>query len=211
MPLKSIFDDDHVVKLSNGSRSKMKCLWCGIVWPEAHAMRMIAHLLQRPGMHVKPCLGKIDEVLKQTYQELFTRKNSTKAGKKRVHENSAQSIQDSQSSLAQALVASRSPPLLCLPVNKGQTSILTGFDQASSNDIRRSNKAQLDMAIANFFHCENIADRVVESARFKYMLKQARLVGGEFWPPTRKKIGGKNCLILFFTVIFLSNIMKVNC
>ncbi len=96
-------------------------------------------------------------------------------------------------------------------MNKGQTSILTGFDRASSNDIRRSNEAQLEMAIADFFHCENIADRVVESARFKYILKQARLVGGEFRPPTRKKIRGKNFLILIFTVIFLSNIMKVNC
>ncbi len=211
MPLKSIFDDNHVIKLPNGSRSKMKCLWCGIVWPEAHATRMIAHLLQRPGMHVKPCLGKIDDDSKKIYQELFNRKNSTKAGKKRVHEDSTQSIQDSQSSLAQALVASRSPPLLCPPVNKGQTSILTGFDRASSNDIRRGNEAQLEMAIADFFHCENIADRVVESPRFKYMLKQARLVGGEFRPPTRKKIGGKNCLILFCTLILLSNIMKVNC
>ncbi len=48
------------------------------------------------------------------------------------------------------------------------------------------------MAIAGFFHCENIADRVVESTRFKYMLKQAWLVGGEFWPPTRKKLEGRN-------------------
>ncbi len=60
-----------------------------------------------------------------------------------------------------------------------------------SNDIRRSNDTQLEMAIANFFHCENIADRVVESTRFKYMSKQARLVEGEFWPPTRKSIGGR--------------------
>ncbi len=73
-------------------------------------MRMIAHLLQRPGMHVKPCLGKIDEHAKKFYQELFDRKNSTKVGKKRVHEGSAQSIQDSQSSLAQALVADTHPP-----------------------------------------------------------------------------------------------------
>ncbi len=44
------------------------------------------------------------------------------------------------------------------------------------------------MAIADFFHCENVADRVEESTRFKYMLKQTRLVGDEFWPPTRKKL-----------------------
>ncbi len=60
-----------------------------------------------------------------------------------------------------------------------------------SSDIRRSNNTQLEKAIADFFHCENIADRVVESSRFMYMLKQAQLVGGEFRPPTRK-IGDKN-------------------
>ncbi len=103
------------------------------------------------------------------------------------------------------------PPLLCLPVNKGQTSILTGFDRASSNDIRRGNEAQLEMAIADFFHCENIADRVVESPRFKYMLKQARLVGGEFRPPTRKKIGGEKIFNFTCCYVTFSNIMKVNC
>ena len=190
----------------------MKCLWCGFIWPDAHATRMIGHLLQRPGMHVKPCLGKIDEHKKKIYQELFDRRNSSKAGKKRVHEDSAKLVEEFQSSLAQALVASRSPPLSCPPpMTKGQTTILSGFDRVVSNDIRRSNDAQLEMAIADFFHCENIADRVVESTRFKYMLKQARLVGGEFWPPTRKKIGGKEFILFCMFYIIISNIMKVNC
>ncbi len=57
-----------------------------------------------------------------------------------------------------------------------------------SSAIRRSNNAQLEMAIADFFHCENIADRVVESTKLKYMLKQAWLVGGEFRPPMRKNL-----------------------
>ncbi len=56
------------------------------------------------------------------------------------------------------------------------------------------------MVIAGFFHCENIADRVVESTRFKYMLKQAQLVGGEFWPPTRKKLEVRNFLTLFVVI-----------
>ena len=142
--------------------------------------------------------------MKKIYQELFDRKNSSKAGKKQVHEDSAKLVEDSLSSLAQALVASRSPPLSCPPpMTKGQTTILSGFDRVVSNDIRRSNDAQLEMAIADFFHCENIADRVVESTRFKYMLKQACWWGGEFWPPTRKKIGGKKFLSLFLLYILI--------
>ncbi len=98
-PLRSISEDDHVEKSPNGLRSKMKCLWCGFVWPDAHATRMMAHLLQQPGMHVKPCLGKID-VHKKLYQELFDRKNSSKAGKKQLHDDSTKSVEDLQSSLA---------------------------------------------------------------------------------------------------------------
>ncbi len=79
-----------------------------------------------------------------------------------------------------------------------------------SNDIRRSNDAQLEMAIADFFHCENIPDIAVESTRFKYMLKQAWLVGGEFWPPMRKKLEVRNFYFIC-CYIFSSNIMKVNC
>ncbi len=147
---------------------------------------MIGHCFQQPGMYVKPCFEKNDEQAKKLYQDLFDRKNSTKAGKKPVHDDSTLSVQNSQSSLAQALVASRSPPPFFPPLNKGQTLILTGFDQAMSSDIRRSNYAKLEMAIADFSHCENIIERVVEPTRFKYMLKQARLVGGEFWLLTRK-------------------------
>ncbi len=67
-----------------------------------------------------------------------------------------------------------------------------------SSDIRRSNDAQLEMTIADFFHCENIADQVVESTRFKYLLKQALLVGGgEFMPPKRKKLEVRMLLIIF--------------
>ncbi len=113
-PLRNIFEDDHVEKNPNSLRLKMKCLWCGFTLPDAHITRMISHLLQRPGMYVNPCLGKIDEH-KNLYQELFDKKNSSKAGKKRLHDDSTKSVEDSQSSLAQALVASRSPPLLCPP------------------------------------------------------------------------------------------------
>ncbi len=99
-------------------------------------------------------------------------------------QSSVQLMKDLQSSLAQVLVTSRSPSLLYPSLNKGQTTIQTGFDLAMSSNIIRSNDAQLEMAIADFFHCENIADQVVET-RFKYMLKQAQLVGGGFRPPTR--------------------------
>ncbi len=131
-------------------------------------------------------LGKISEDSKKIYQDLFIHRTSLKIGKKQINEESMESVKDSQGSLAKALVTSRNSPLPCPPPNRGQTTIELSFDRGKTSDICRNNDAQLEMAIANFFHCENIADRVVESIWFKYMLKQAWLVGSEFRAPTRK-------------------------
>ncbi len=55
-------------------------------------------------------------------------------------------------------------------------------------DIQKSNNATVEMAIANFFHCENISDAVVESPRFVRLVHVCCLVGDDFVVPQRKKI-----------------------
>jgi hypothetical protein len=57
-------------------------------------------------------------------------------------------------------------------------------------DIQKSNNATVQMAFANFFHCENIPDTVVESPRFLRLVRVCRLVGVDFIVPNRKQIGG---------------------
>ncbi len=47
------------------------------------------------------------------------------------------------------------------------------------------------MAIADFFHCENIPDAVVELSRFVWLVRMCCLVGDDFVVPHRKKIGGE--------------------
>jgi hypothetical protein len=47
------------------------------------------------------------------------------------------------------------------------------------------------MAIADFFYCENIPDAVVESPRFKRLVKVCHLVGDDFVVPNRKKVSGE--------------------
>ncbi len=47
------------------------------------------------------------------------------------------------------------------------------------------------MAEADFFHCENIPDAVVESPKFKRLVKVCRLVGEDFVVQNRMKIGGE--------------------
>ena len=59
-------------------------------------------------------------------------------------------------------------------------------------DIHKSHNATVEMAIADFFHCENIPDAVVESSRFKRLVKMCRLVGDDFVVPNCKKVEQNN-------------------
>jgi hypothetical protein len=47
-------------------------------------------------------------------------------------------------------------------------------------DIRKSNNATVEMAIADFFHCENIPDAAVELPRFIWLIRMCHLVGEDF-------------------------------
>ena len=70
-----------------------------------------------------------------------------------------------------------------------QPSISTSFQ--NQQDIRKSHNTTLEFAIADSLHSENIPDRVLESARFRCLIKVARLCGDEFVCPDRRKIGGE--------------------
>ena len=59
-------------------------------------------------------------------------------------------------------------------------------------NIRKSHNATVEMAIADFFHCENIPDAVVESPRFKRLVKVCRLVGDDFVVPKLLDINYEN-------------------
>jgi hypothetical protein len=53
-------------------------------------------------------------------------------------------------------------------------------------DIRKSHNAIVEMVIADFFHCENIPDAVMESPRLKRLVKVCHLVGEDFVVPSQK-------------------------
>jgi hypothetical protein len=69
-----------------------------------------------------------------------------------------------------------------------QTSIPAGLQHQT--DICKVNNALAQMAIADFFHCENIPDLVVESSRFKRMVSVSGKVESDFEIPKRMQIGG---------------------
>ena len=71
-----------------------------------------------------------------------------------------------------------------------QPYINAAMDNASQNDIRMSNNSQLQTEIANFWHCENIPDQVVESHCFQTLTTKARLAGSDFKIPNRRQVDG---------------------
>ena len=75
-----------------------------------------------------------------------------------------------------------------VPLPSMQQSI---FASLLNVDIRRSNNATVEMAIADFFHSKNIADAVVELPRFARLVRMCRLIGDDFVLPNRKKNGGE--------------------
>ena len=93
-------------------------------------------------------------------------------------------------------------------------SIQAGMEHVCQTDIQHSNNSILEMAIVDFFHCENIPDHVVESTWFKQLLDKARYVGSDFKIPSRKKIGGRFLFLLTFMPIFANklsgNLLDIN-
>ena len=69
------------------------------------------------------------------------------------------------------------------------------FASIQNMDIRKSHNAIVEMAIADFFHCENIPDAAVESPRFKRLVKVFCLVGEDFFVPDHIKCGGELLVI----------------
>ena len=87
------------------------------------------------------------------------------------------------------------PTPINLSVSSGrgslQMSIEVGIEKEKTMDIRKSNSVLLEMTIADFFHCENLPDRAVESNCICKILNVAKVVGSGFTIPSRKKIGGE--------------------
>jgi hypothetical protein len=75
-------------------------------------------------------------------------------------------------------------------------------------DIRKSNDATIEMAIAGFFHCKNIPDSVVELPRFIQLIRVCHLVGEDFVVPHRKQIGGE-LLDLNYANVYKQNKAKL--
>ena len=76
------------------------------------------------------------------------------------------------------------------PDKVAQSSIKTSVNRLVQTDINAVNNTSLEMAIADFFHCEAVPDRAADSTRFRLVIKLAMLASPDFAVPGRKKVGG---------------------
>ena len=117
------------------------------------------------------------------YQQYWDHNNAKSQGSKRGRAKIEEAIMDSQASALGVSsvdltnevpdLTSSTPATIIVPASnkRGRFSLPTNqpsIDSSIKNnyqqgDIRRSNNARLEMAIADLFHCENLPDRAIES------------------------------------------------
>jgi hypothetical protein len=217
-PLRSVFDCPNLeLCIANDGKNGWKCLWCDQSFTPVHATRALAHLLKKKKCDVRVCKAIIPPQFLVRYEALYDASKQSKDARKRHHEFVMDNVDNDQSSAVGTLLDRRWGLTVDVPhvsigsgVGSGfssaigsnghpstysstkrsyQPSISTSFQ--NQQDIRKSHNATLEFAIADFFHSENIPDKVSESTRFRRLIKVARLCGEEFVCPDRRKIGGE--------------------
>ena len=205
-PLTTVFECSYInLKVMNG-KDGWECRWCGVFFKPRHATRALRHVLKMKGGDIATCKAVITVPHKVRYQALYDSSMERLGTKKRSSEQIIQSVTLQQESAVTSMLESRGQKVVSgfgysphsydtshVASAAGATAKYQGQRSVSTMqlDIRRCNDAKVEMAIADFFHCENIPDAVVESPRFKRLISVCRLVGDKFVPPNSHKIGGQ--------------------
>ena len=231
--LTSVFDCDHINRKKMNDKDGWECSWCGKFFTPLHATRALKHVLKIKKGGIIACKALIPPRYLARYQALSGyHSDRIESGKQTAHriDLSVESKQlsaagsllqkrghDGGSSISSAAAASAltgAPPSVTkvrgsnVPFVPSRYALFsTGGQQTMTSvnmDIRQSNNARVEMAIADFFHAQNIPDAVVESPEFKRLVRQCRLVDNTFVIPNKKKIGGELLDINF------ENIKEIN-
>ncbi len=214
--LKSVFDWSYIkIKTVNDGKDGWECGWCGKIFAPRRASRALRHVLKIKGGNIAVCKAAILDQFLKRYQKLYDSGRGRIDSKKHLSNHMNESVALQQESAVGNLLkkcgvavsgsvlspSSESPfssasagMSTSISVRGGKQNSFAFSSQrtmATMNlDIRKSNNATVEMAIANFFHCKNIPDAVVESPRFIRLVHLCRLVGEDFIVPNQKQIGG---------------------
>jgi hypothetical protein len=230
--LGSVFECDRLTLKKLNNKDGWECGWCGCFFSPRHATRALKHVLKIKKGGIGVCKAVIPPRYLAWYTALNDYHSiCIESGKRTIH-HIDQSVESSQqlaassllqkrghgggSSISSAAAASTSTVVPTITRVRGSNTpferssfalFSTGIQRTMSSvnmDIRQSNNAQVEMAIADFFHCQNIPDSVVESPEFKRLVCQCCLVDNNFVIPSKKKIGGELLDINF------ENIKEIN-
>ena len=227
--LGSVFECDRINIKRMNDKEGWECGWCGVFFSPRHATRALKHVLKIKKGGIGVCKAVIPPQYLARYTLLNGQNyNRIETSKRTIHQIdlSVESTQQSAvSSLLQkrghagALSVTSTPTVTRLrgsttPFERSSFALSSGSQQRTMSsvnmDIRQSNNASVQMAIADFFHCQNIPDAVVETPEFKRLVRQCRLVDNNFVIPNKKKIGGELLDINFANIsaINKANLLK---
>jgi hypothetical protein len=216
-PLKSVFDCKHLqLRTVNDGKHGWECGWCGKIFSPRHASRALQHVLKINKGNIAPCKATIPDRYCKRYLALLDSGKRQIESKKHLNQSIDESVAPQQESAVGNLLKNRGG--VVVSGSALTTSSVSPFSSSAAGtstisargshsmpfalslqramltmnlDIRKSNNATVEMAIAHFFHCKNIPDAVVESPRFVRLVRVCHFVGDGFVVPHRKKIGGE--------------------
>jgi len=209
--LTCIWDDNYIEFCIVEGKKGWKCKWCGKLFKTRHSTRALWHLLKIAGNGIATCKSIIPDERLNQYLRLYTHNIGRMACRKRDLTTIIDSVVERQNDAVTALstrkarrkvdpsthsatplpvgvyIKKRCVRLGANPYN--QPSIETSIQRHQQTDINKCNNTELEMAIADFFHCEAIPDVAVEAVRFSRIIKLARLASRDFVIPNRKRVG----------------------
>ncbi len=174
--LAKIWDDNHIMQYKDNAGEKcINCLCCNNMFSNWHATKMAWHLLGIKGKGLAVCNEAIPPEQFGWYcgHGYYVGTTEKKEGRKRGADELMTALTERQADATRNLKSkyigntSQNPVKSCASVGGGQMTIDVGMEHASQLYIRKSNNAAMEMAIADFFHCENIPNQAVESSHFK--------------------------------------------
>ncbi len=77
-------------------------------------------------------------------------------------------VEGTQKSASSELITSQQKESPMYVPSKCQITIHVGFEKTNKLSIQRSNNADLEMALVEFFHCKNTPDRIVDLMNDRY-------------------------------------------
>ena len=204
--LRVIWEAEQCMSVTIDGKAGWECGHCGFRRKERHHSRALRHFAKIRNGGISICKAAHPPEARRQYLELYNSHVARLDMRQRINDIQREFVESRQDAAGHALSRKRlklsgtsgadsySPVARASSRNTspaGQASINASLQNLNQQDIRVSNNSSLEMAIADFFHSENIPDRAASSKRFALVLKKARLVGDDFKPPGRNRIGGE--------------------